>query len=267
MSKAVESDPVLYATRSRNAFAGTHPFSGFALAAVILFCALLSIAISGHRSGFSNNIFHLPILERLYNEPQFGNDAFVQSLRHYASGFWMLLDGVASNSALLDVFLPLQILARLLFFTGALMMASPLGLANRRLQCAFLLLVALAAPLRGFAPAGGGGLFINEATHSELANATVLIALALAARSRFDWAVAAAGVTFFINIFMAVWLALPTAVLMVLALRRREITLAALSRQLLWGGILCLPLVTPVLLNVVSNRNSGDLSASTIAPS
>lgn len=224
---------------------------------VVLLCALLTIAISGQQAGQNNNLFHMPILERLYDRPQFADDQYMQSLRHYASGFWLLLTGALRLPAALELFLPLAIMSRVLFFAGVLMLARPLGIVGRKTQCIFLLLVALSPLLRGFSAAGGGGMFINEFTHSELANATMLMALALAARQRFTAAIAVAGVTFFINIFMAVWLAVPVVLLMALALQRGAITFARLLRQTGWGVLACVPLVAPILLNVSANPDFG----------
>jgi hypothetical protein len=233
------------------------PLSAFALPTVVLLCALLSIAISGLESGTGNNLFHLPIIERLYDQPQFANDTFVQSLRYYSSGFWMLLTGLVGREEMLNVFLPLQIISRVLFFVGVLSMARPLGVADRRSQCMLLVLVAVSAMLRGEAPAGGGGLFSEIFTHSELANATVLITLALAARNRFGWALVAVGMTAFINLFMAVWLLPPIAMLMAVSVHKRLLTFKALAVQVVWGGLLCLTLITPVLLNIFGNSEFG----------
>lgn len=233
------------------------PLSAFGLVAVVLLCALLSIGISGFKTGTGNNLFHMPIVERLYDQPQFANDIFVQSLRHYSSGFWMLLTGLVGRENMLNLFLPLQIISRVLFFVGVLLMAGPLGVADRRSQCMLLVLVTVSAMLRGEAPAGGGGLFISTFTHSELANATILITLALAARNQFGWALVAGGATAFINLFMAVWLLPPIALLMAVSIRKRVLTFDALAIQTLWGGLLCLPLVAPVLLNIFSNPEFG----------
>ncbi|WP_167693071.1 hypothetical protein [Sphingomonas azotifigens] len=227
------------------------------VAAVVVACALLSIGLSGHQSGAANNLFHLPILARLYDEPQFAGDAFIQSLRQYASGFWLVLRGVAEGQAALTLLLVLQILSRTLFFVGALAMATPLGLETRRQQLVFLLFVALAAPLQGTAPAGNGGLFIQAFTHSEVANATALFALALAARDRFGWAAVAVGLTFFINAFVAVWLVAPLGLLVLLALRAGRSSIAALALQLVWGGALAALLALPVVLNVAHNSGLG----------
>ena len=44
---------------------------------VVLLCALLTIAISGQQAGQNNNLFHMPILERLYDRPQFADDQYM----------------------------------------------------------------------------------------------------------------------------------------------------------------------------------------------
>ncbi len=254
MSSSAVVTPERQQGRARRAADSPQAISVAVLAVIVVLCAMLSIAISGHQSGANNNLFHLPILTQLYDQPHFAADPFVQSLRFYSSGVWMVLEGVADRQTMLDLFLPLQVLSRVLFFVGALMLAQSLDLADRRAQAVFLVIVAVAKPLYEMgSPAGGGGMLLNEFTHSELANATMLIALALAARNRFGWAVAVAGVTFFINMFMAVWLAVPLALLMAAALRNGEATLAALSRQLLLGGLASAPLVVLVLMNVVAN--------------
>ena len=84
--------------------------------------------------------------------------------------------------------------------------------------------------MNGFSAAGDGGLFINYFTHSELANATNLLAIWCAARGRFTEAFACNGVTFFLNAFMAVWNAVPLGLIAILLLVRREIG---------WRTLLC----------------------------
>ena len=52
--------------------------------------AVLSLLVSGYVFGIKNNLFHLPIVGMLYDEPQFRGDEFIQSLRHYAAGPFFL---------------------------------------------------------------------------------------------------------------------------------------------------------------------------------
>lgn len=63
-------------------------------AVVCIIAALLSCCFTGFVFGVSNNQFHLPIMERLYDEPQFANDAFVQSLKYFSFGVWLTLAAV-----------------------------------------------------------------------------------------------------------------------------------------------------------------------------
>lgn len=225
--------------------------------AAIAATALLSVLLSGHRSGDNNNLFHLPILTGLYDEPQFARDVFIQSLRYYVSGFWMLFAGAADDQTVLWFFLPLQLLSRALFFAGVAMWAPLLGLAGWRRGSLLLLIVALAETLRRAAPAGDGGIFVENFTHSELCNGTSLIALALAARGRYGWAFAVAGVTFFVNMFMAVWLAPPLAALAATAWRRDEVDLATLARRSAPGLLAAGLLAVPVLARMVTNPDFG----------
>lgn len=233
------------------------PIATAVLVSVAFLCAWLTIAITGHQSGAGNNLFHLPILTGLYDRPNFAGDPFVQSIRFYASGFWMLLRHVADRDTMLAFFLPLQVASRFLFFVGVLAMARPLGIVRGRQQAAFVVLVALAYALRGTAPAGDGGLLVPIFTHSELANGTTLIALALAMRGRFGAAVLAWSVTFFINMFMAVWLAPALALLAALSLARGIIPVPTLMRRVLIAGVASLPLIVPVLMNVLGNPEFG----------
>lgn len=48
--------------------------------------ALISLCLTGHLFGIANNIFHLPILASLFDERQYADDAFIQSLRYFAAG-------------------------------------------------------------------------------------------------------------------------------------------------------------------------------------
>ncbi|PIK73812.1 hypothetical protein CS379_06245, partial [Methylobacterium frigidaeris] len=78
------------AARIRESVAGGLRSDTLALSAV---GAIVSVALTGFVLGASNNIFHLPIVAGLPDEPQFRADAFVQSLRFFASGIWLLLRG------------------------------------------------------------------------------------------------------------------------------------------------------------------------------
>ncbi|WP_208454810.1 DUF6798 domain-containing protein [Caballeronia sp. BCC1704] len=225
-------------------------------AALLTALSLLSIAVTGFTID-SNNIFHLPILEGLWREPQFAHDAFIQSLRYFASGFWLLQVGIADDSNVLKFFLPWLFVSRLLFFAGIGSWIGILGLKGRTQTLIFMLLCAVIGLLRGESFAGEGGIAISSFSHSELGNGLGLIALSLVWRHRYAWALAVAGLVFALNIFMAVWLA-PLMVAMVwLQWREQALSIGCLVRRS-WPGLLaCVVLALPVLVNLSHNPELG----------
>ena len=131
-----------------------------------------------------------------------------------------------------------------------------MGIRDLTGRLLFAVLIAFSSMMNGSA-AGDGGLFINYFTHSELANATNLLAIWCAARGRFTEAFACNGVTFFLNAFMAVWNAVPLGLIAILLLMRREIG----WRTLLWrsalGLIAFLILAAPVIHVITANPEFG----------
>lgn len=219
--------------------------------------AVISLALTGYQFGIINNLFHLPIVAALYDEPQFRNDAFIQALRHYSSGVWMLLDGSARYVSPYWSFLGLDYLSRMLSFVAFLYCGSLLGVSSIRQRVTFVVILCFSSLLHGYSYPGNGGLFINYFTHSEIANGTILLTLYFAARGRFAEALALNGVTFFINAFMAIWTIIPLGIIATLLLSRRELTvrsfLLRLSGGLIIGGLFALP----VLWNIASNPDLG----------
>ncbi|WP_250534564.1 hypothetical protein [Caballeronia sp. AZ10_KS36] len=225
-------------------------------AALVTGVSLLSIAITGFTID-NNNIFHLPILEGLWREPQFAHDAFIQSLRYFASVFWLLHAGIADDSNVLKFFLPWLFVSRLLFFAGIGSWIDVLGLKGRTQTLIFMLLSAVIGLLRGVSFAGEGGIVISSFTHSELGNGLSLIALSLVWRQRYGWALAFAGLVFALNIFMAVWLAPLIATMVWLQWREEGLSIGRLARSS-WPGLLaCVVLALPVLANLAHNPELG----------
>lgn len=225
-----------------------------AIAALGAACSLL---LTGFVFGVDNNAFHLPIVASLYDEPQFHDDAFIQSLRYFASGLWLLLRGSAKLVDPYWLFLCLSYLSRLLTFIGFLLCASLLGVQGMRRCIAFTAVICIAALLQGEAAAGDGGLFLNYFTHSEVANGTILIAIYFALRARMDLALVFLGITFFINVFMAFWLCAPLAAVAVTCLAQGTLDVRRLLRQVLVGGAVFAVCAIPVLYNIVSNPDFG----------
>lgn len=175
---------------------------------LLLLCGLgaaWSWLFTGHLLGASNNVFHLPILADLAAQPGFADDAFVQSLKRFQSGLWILLAGA-------DAWLPAALLMPVLLFLsktlcllGLVLVASEVGLKGRVQQFVFVLTMASTPLLRGAAYAGHGGLLVDYFSHSELANGLSLLLWWACLRRRFDIALALNGGIFFLNGFMAVW--------------------------------------------------------------
>jgi hypothetical protein len=221
--------------------------------AIVSFGALLSLVLSGYTGGQENNLYHLPILARLYDAPQFSDDLFIQTLRFYASGFWQMLAGRVHGQDVYALLFVLQVLSRMVLFAGMLAWAGLLGIETGAGQLAFAALIALSSILRGYSLAGDGGLLIDYFTQSELANGTMLLALAWAVRGRVAAACAMNGVTFFINAFIAVWVALPLAVILWIQWRQGQWRPRALLTQAGIGlaafGVLALPVLHTILID------------------
>jgi hypothetical protein len=225
---------------------------------VAAIAAALSLLHKGFVFGIENNVFHLPIVAGLYDEPQFRDDIFIQSLRHFSSGVWLLLGNFEKHFGhTQSLFFALTYFSRLLCFVGFLCCASLLGVVDRRDKIVFSLIVCFISFLDGDSYAGTGGLFLNYFTHSEIANGTVLLAIYFAAKNRFAAATAMCGVTFFINAFVAFWLVPLLACVAASLLWERKATLAGIARQTLAGLLPCLILAIPVLSNIVSNPEFG----------
>ncbi|MBR0824802.1 hypothetical protein JQ596_04575 [Bradyrhizobium manausense] len=231
-------------------------FADALLIAIVI--AALSMLRTGYVFGIENNLFHLPIVASLPGEPQYQGDAFMQSLRFFASGIWVLLDNTQKylgNTELL--FLVLDYLSRLLTFVGFLACASLLGVVTRRDKIVFSLILCSIGFLDGYTHAGTGGLFVNYFTHSEIANGTALLAIYFAARGRFTAAAFTLGITFFVNAFVAVWIAPLLVVIAISLLLKGETSFAALSSRTLLGLLFSAPIVYPALHSILANPEFG----------
>lgn len=229
--------------------------TGFA--AIAMLGAALSLFVTGYVFGIANNLFHLPIIGRLYDEPQFRDDTYMQSLRFFAAGPFLLLQGADGALRPWSLFLILAYLSRLLTFVGFLACARLVGVVNRTDRLLFTVLLAFTGMLQGYSDAGGGGLFTNYFTHSEIANGLSLIAIYYAARGRLGEAFAINGMVFFTNAFVAVWNAAPFGFIILLLLWRRQIsTLEVLRRGGLGLAIFAL-LSLPVIVNILHNPQFG----------
>src|SRR5580704_17748846 len=92
-----------------------------ALLLISAIASLVSLWVTGCVLGVRNDLYFLPIGRAMYDQPQFAHDAFILSLRSYASGPWLLLSGVARRVDVSGLFLVLDYLSRLIAFVGFLL--------------------------------------------------------------------------------------------------------------------------------------------------
>src|SRR5208283_1246175 len=228
---------------------------GLLLTAII--GALLSLALSGFVFGINNNEFHLPIVGLLYDEPQFAHDEFMQSLRYFSSGLWLLLRGADRYVDPHWLFLGLDYISRLIAFLGFLVCADLLGIRTSKDRAIFTGFLCLTILMRRFSYAGAGGLFINYFTHSEFANGLTLFTLYFAIRGRLAIAFLFNGAVFFINAFFAVWNAIPLGLIIVFLLFTRRITISKMLIEGAVGLLLFAALSYPVVSNIMANPEFG----------
>jgi hypothetical protein len=116
------------------------PGNGFDTLAFVIIAALgalVSFAFTGFVFGIVNNLFHLPIAGAFYDEPQFAHDPFVQSLRYFASGIWLLLRGADHYVDSYSLFILLHYFSRFIAFVGFLACADLLGVRSRKERAVF----------------------------------------------------------------------------------------------------------------------------------
>ncbi len=228
---------------------------GFVVTAAV--GALVSVAVKGFVFGIVNNIFHLPIVAALFDEPQFAHDAFIQSLRYFASGFWLLLRGAGRFVDAYWLFLSLHVLSRFVAFAGFLACADLLGVRRRSDRALFAAILCVTPLMQNTSLAGGGGLFMNYFTHSEIDNGLTLFVLYLLLRGRLAASLVLNGLVFFVNAFIGVWnipmiVATTSAMLLQRTIGRRRVIVEGTA------GIIAAGLVsTPVVWNVLRNPDFG----------
>ncbi|MDE1187844.1 MAG: hypothetical protein PW844_15385 [Pantoea sp.] len=219
---------------------------------------LVSFLLSGYLPLYNNNIYHTPILLKTYDLPQFANDAFVQSLRYFSSGFWIVFAGAGFYVNVKVFFAIWLVVTHFGFLAASLHFAQSTGLRDRVQLNIFSLLICCSPLLYGIA-VGGGGLMLNYFTHSELANAGLLLGISYAIRGRYGYCAVAVCATFFLNAFMAVWMLPPIVLLTAYHLLSGKISLRRYLMNAASGSVVgSLFLIVPIL-NVLHNPDAGDV--------
>jgi hypothetical protein len=219
--------------------------------------AFLAIAFNGFNVGSDNNYYHLPIVLGLYDLPQFAEDSYIQSLRHFYSVFWKMFEGALSERSIVPVFAFFHVLTQALTFFGFLLCAGELGVRRFLDRLVFVAMLACGVLMDENSLAGNGGLFRHLFTHSEIANGLTLILIYYAVRGKFVSALALNGAVFLINVFIAAWNCVPLGLLMILALVRKQAPPLRLLRDGLVGAVVFLLLASPVIYWIVSAPGFG----------
>jgi hypothetical protein len=219
--------------------------------------AIVSIIATGFLVGVRNDVYYLPIVNFLYDEAQFSNDSFIESLRYFSSGPWIFLGAIAKHIDSYWLLLFLDFVSRFISFAGFLACANLLGARERRETVLLTALLCTTSLLRGQSLAGDGGLFINYFTHSEIANGLTLIILALLIRGWLVAALATNGLVCFINAFIGVWDAAMIAAIMMMMALNGQISWRNLLLKGLAGTLLAALLAAPVIQNILANPDFG----------
>ena len=205
---------------------------------VCLALALLSWRLQGFAFGTDNNVFHIPIVLRWFDLPQFSGDPFVQSLRDYATPVYAFLGLFANEANIETVFFAAFLATRALTIYAMLLIVRACGLRGVWLAAAGAGLV-LASAVYGETVIGRDELFVSIFTHTALAQAVALIGVASLMRGRLTGAAIAAGLAFDLNVMVGVWALVPvmlTALIRLIAQPRtriRETLLAAAAFALI----------------------------------
>lgn len=177
---------------------------GWAVLATIVFgCA--AIWMTGDAFPAGNNFFHLPIVLGYAASAEGPHDAFTVSLDHFVSLLWPAVASISTESNVRLVFLFLFLATGVLTLLGGYAVAVAAG-AGRTIAAVGCGVLGFAFGAREFMELGSGELFSGFLTHSQLALAVGLFAIALAVRQRWFLAGLICGLAADVNLFLGFWL-------------------------------------------------------------
>ncbi len=177
---------------------------------------MLSWRLQGFSFGTDNNVFHIPIVLRWFDLPQFSDDAFVQSMRDYATPVYTLLGLIANDGNIATVFFAAFLITRALTIYGLLLILRAVGLRDAWLWASAATLVLVSA-IYGETAIARDEMFVSIFTHTALAQAVALMGVACLIRGRLICAAMALGLAFDLNAMVGIWTSVP-AILVAIAL-------------------------------------------------
>ena len=213
----------------------------------------LSLLRTGYEFNIINNGYHIPIVLRFAEMPQFANDPVVQSLDRFVSPVYRLLALVATEGTISLLFFVGLVALHLLTFLGLLRIAVACGIESTRGQVLLLLLLSAAWFTYGYSLVGRDGLLISYFTHTELARAVAILSIVRLLNGGFVQAGALAGLAFSINAFVGIWTLAPLGAVAVAELvgARGAAQRAAQLRVLLLGALAFVAVAAPVAIWIV----------------
>jgi hypothetical protein len=227
-----------------------------AVAGTGLFClvlALLSYRLQGFSFGTDNNIFHIPIVLRWFDLPQFSDDIFIQSLRDYATPVYPFLSLFADEKNIATIFFIGFFVTRALTIYALLRIMRACGLQGVRLLAAAAAIV-LTSAVYGETAIGRDELFVDIFTHTALAQAIALLGVASLIRGNLTGAAIAAAIAFDLNVMVGVWALAPVALT---ALTRLATAPSKNVRQILWAAAAFTMISLPVLAWIAATQSFG----------
>ena len=215
---------------------------------------VVSLNRTGYTFDISNHTFDLPIVLRFADLPQFANDPFILSLRQFTSALYPLLSLVATEHNVSGLFFCGLALTHMLTFLALLRIGQVCGIKAWHEQALFIFLLAATKSLYGLSPVGADTLLIRYFTHSELARAVGLFAVASLLRQRLILAGFLGGVTFALNALMGIWLLAPLAAFALLhfAEARADSDWRGRGRRVLTAGVAYAIPAAPVAVWIAS---------------
>lgn len=219
-----------------------------------LLATAASIGLQGFSFGFSNNVFHIPIVLRFQDLGQFANDPAIQSLNRFVSPVYLALALVANEQNIESLFLVCHILTRVLTFMALIRIVTASGVRSSLRLLLTVAAMVLSPGLYGLSPMGGGGLLLNYFTHSELSTAFALLAVGELLRGRIVLAAGLSGVAFALNAFIGIWMLVPVGLCLLMPLsdwEGRRLSAARWLRQVFLAGLAFAVPALPVVVWVL----------------
>ena len=141
----------------------------------------LSVAAQGFLFAYRNNIYHIPVVLKLFDSAQFASDPFYQSLRNFTSLVWPGLSLITTPANIGAVFLGAHLASRILLYVTCLVFLYQAGLRKTPQLAIAVLTLAFSRAFVDYSAVGATGMQIDYFTHTELTYPLILASLMLAA--------------------------------------------------------------------------------------